>query len=45
MDRLSATRLSGPVDLIVELASNEGETRDRQKKLAEYELSLWGPES
>ncbi len=37
MDRRSATRLSGPVDLIVELVSDESATRDRQEKLAEYE--------
>lgn len=37
LDRLEATRLLGPADLVVEIVSDDSPRRDRVEKLAEYE--------
>ena len=39
LDRVTADRLDGPADLIVELISDDSVTRDRRDKLAEYEAA------
>jgi Uma2 family endonuclease len=36
LGRLTAKRLDGPADLVVEVISDESATRDRQEKFAEY---------
>ncbi len=38
-DRLTAQRLAGPADLVVEIVSNESASRDRSDKFYEYEAA------
>ncbi len=38
-DRLTAQRLTGPADLVVEIVSNESASRDRSDKFYEYEAA------
>jgi Uma2 family endonuclease len=39
LDRLTAERLNGPADLVIEIISQDSVTRDRRDKLAEYAAS------